>query len=63
MSVADAEDESGDAVARAAEGEGLDGLLDRVLVVLPDPLVKLRRVNLKEWVENIAQVDRSWLID
>ena len=47
MSVADAEDESGDAVAGAAEGEGLDGLLNRVLVVLPDPLVKLRRVNLK----------------
>ena len=47
VSIADAEDEGGDAVPGAAECERLDGLLHRVLVVLADPLVELRRVHLE----------------
>ncbi len=44
--VANPEDEGGDAVARATKGERLDRLVHVVLVLLPDPLVQLRRVHL-----------------
>ena len=46
MPVPNAQDEGGHAVSGAAEREGIDGLAQVVLVVLPDPLVELRGVHL-----------------
>jgi hypothetical protein len=46
VAVTDSQDESGYTVACTAQGEGLDGLVNLVTVVLTDPLVQLGGVHL-----------------
>ena len=46
VSVADAQYKRRHTISSAASGEGLQGLIDVVLIVRLDPLVKLRRVHL-----------------
>ena len=46
VSVTDAQNEGCHAISCATSGESLQGLIDVVLIVRLDPLVKLRRVHL-----------------